>query len=89
MPLMDSINGIFEIVGGLFVLCNVRRLYRDKKVRGVSIVAVGFFTVWGLWNLIYYPALDQWTSALGAGGVASASTVWMAQIAYYKMKKKS
>ncbi|MCP4541727.1 MAG: hypothetical protein GY832_31735 [Chloroflexi bacterium] len=85
---MDPINGIFEVVGGLFVLLNVVRLHRDKKVRGVSPVAVGFFTVWGWFNLIYYPALGQWYSSLGAGGVAIANTTWLALMVYYTVKER-
>ena len=85
---MDSINGIFESVGCVFVLLNVLRLFHDKQVRGVSMIAVGFFTVWGFWNLAYYPSLSQWASALGAGGVAAANTIWLLQIMYYKRRER-
>jgi len=85
---MDNINGAFEMAGGAFVALNVLRLHRDKNVRGVSMVTVAFFTVWGAWNLIYYPALDQWWSALGASSVAIMNTVWLGQIIYYTRKEK-
>jgi len=85
---MDSINGVFETVGGVFILLNVIRLYRDKKVRGVSPTAVGFFTVWGFWNLAYYPSLSQWASAIGAGGVALVNTVWLGQLIYYSYRER-
>ena len=85
---MDNVNGLFETVGGAFVLLNVLRLYRDKKVRGVSPATVAFFTVWGFWNLVYYPALDQWWSALGASSVALVNTIWLGQMIYYISKEK-
>ena len=85
---MDNINGAFEIVGGVFVAMNVLRLHSDKNVRGVSMVAVSFFTVWGIWNLAYYPALDQWWSALGASSVALMNMVWLGQMVYYTRKEK-
>jgi hypothetical protein len=34
--MMDFINGLFEIVGGLFVLNHARVLYKDKLVAGVT-----------------------------------------------------
>lgn len=84
----DNMNGVFELVGGVFVSCNVWRLYHDKKVRGVSMVAIAFFATWGCWNLYYYPSLDQWWSAVGALPVALATTFWLAQMIYYTRKEK-
>ena len=86
--MMDVLNSCFEFTGGLFVLLNCIRLHRDKQVRGISLMAVGFFTVWGFFNLAYYPSLSQWASALGAGGVAAANTIWLLQIMYYKRRER-
>ena len=55
----DLINGLFEALAGLFVLNHCRVLHAHKQARGVSIVSSGFFTLWGVWNLYYYPALNQ------------------------------
>jgi len=85
---LDKVNALFEAAGGMFVAMNVLRLHRDKKVRGVSIVAVSFFTVWGAFNLAYYPALDQRWSALGASSVALMNMVWLGQMVYYIQKEK-
>jgi uncharacterized membrane protein YfcA len=85
---VDGVNGVFELAGGVFILLNVIRLYRDKKVRGVSPVAIGFFTVWGFWNLAYYPSMSQWASAIGAGGVALVNTVWLGQLIYYSVRER-
>jgi len=85
---MDNINGLFEMTGGIFVSLHVLRLYHDKKVRGVSAVAVAFFVMWGWFNLIYYPSLGQWWSTLGASGVAIVNTVWLYLTIYYMRKEK-
>lgn len=85
---MDNINGLFEMVGGAFIFLNVLKLHKDKKVKGVSPVAITFFTVWGFWNLAYYPALGQWWSALGASSVALINMIWLGQIVYYNRKEK-
>jgi len=85
--MVDGINSIFELTGGLFVLLNVIRTYKDKGVRGVSMVAVLYFTLWGMWNLYYYPALGQWYSTIGAVSVAAMNIVWLLQILYYRKVK--
>jgi hypothetical protein len=79
----DQINGLFEVVGGLFALLNVRRVLRDKAVAGVSWVAVGFWSLWGFWNLYYYPHLDQWMSFYGGLMLVGANTTYVALLLYY------
>lgn len=73
----DFINGLFEFAGGFFVWLNCRRIYRDKRVLGVSPVAIGFFTLWGVWNLAYYPSLAQYWSVAGGVSVVAANAVWL------------
>ena len=55
----DLVNGAFEMLGGFFILLSIIRLWRDKKVRGVSVVHVAFFWLWGVWNVYFYPSLGQ------------------------------
>lgn len=59
MPSHDLINAAFEGLAGLMVANHCRVLLRERCVRGVSLLAVLFFTLWGAWNLYYYPALGQ------------------------------
>lgn len=68
----DLINGSFEILGGLFILNHCRVVLKDKRVAGVSVVSVAFFTAWGFWNLYYYPSLNQWWSFAGGCVVVAA-----------------
>ena len=65
MILADAVNGAFEVLGGLFILNLCRIVWNDKAVAGVSIVSIIFFTGWGVWNLFYYPTLNQWWSFYG------------------------
>jgi len=89
MIIQDLINSLFELSAGFFLWNNVRVLYRDKKVRGISILSIGVFTIWGYWNLYYYPFLDQWLSFLGGMLVVFANTVWVyLAIRYTREKKK-
>jgi ABC-type transport system involved in cytochrome c biogenesis permease subunit len=80
---IDVVNGAFELSGGLFLFLNVLRLLRDKKVSGVSLAPVIFFSVWGLWNLYYYPSLGQWCSLVGGVTVVIMNTVWVGLALYY------
>lgn len=82
----DLINGLFEFTGAIMLSRNVVQLHRDKMVKGVHWNATAFFTSWGLWNLYYYPALDQWWSFAGGLAIVSVNAVWLAQTFYYLRK---
>jgi hypothetical protein len=75
--LPDAINGGFEFFGGAVNWLNVRRLVIDKQLRGVSKIPAIVFTSWGVWNLYYYPYLDQWVSFTGGLVIVAANVVWV------------
>lgn len=84
----DVINGAFEFAGGFAIALSVRQLYRDKIVRGVSWPHTAFFTAWGLWNLFYYPSLDQMLSFAGGMWLVAVNATWLLQILYYSRKEQ-
>ena len=73
----DILNGIFEFSAGFFVYLHCVQVKKDRMVKGVNFAAVVFFTIWGLWNLYYYPSLGQWWSLLGSLGIVSVKTYWV------------
>lgn len=77
MQLPDLVNGSFELVGGFFLWKNVRQLLKDKEVKGVHWGPTMFFFLWGLWNLFYYPHLDQWFSFVGGLNIVVANGMWV------------
>lgn len=85
--LPDLINGMYEAGGGFMQLLNVKALYKDKKVIGVSIVPSAFFTSWGIWNLFYYPHLGQWLSFAGGLVLVLVNVAWVCMAIYYARKK--
>jgi len=85
----DWLNGTFEFLGGLFITFSCIKLYRDKKVRGVSFIHVAYFTAWGYWNIHYYPHLGQWVSFAGGLGVVLTNTVWLGMLIYYLRKEQN
>jgi len=44
----DFINGIYELSGSIFIFLHCYKLLKDKKVRGVSLIAIIFFASWGM-----------------------------------------
>jgi hypothetical protein len=88
MTFPDLANGILESLGGFFIALSCAKLYREKIVRGVSWIHVSFFSVWGVWNLYYYPHLDQWLSFFGGTLLFTMQFVWLCQIVYYNWRNK-
>ena len=82
----DLINGSMELVGSYFTWMNAYRLFKDRCVKGVYWPATVFFTLWGLWNLYYYPALHQWFSFTGGAVLVSGNVVWVAMAFKWKNK---
>jgi len=84
----DLFNGLFELFGGILYLLNIKILLRDKKVQGISLLPTVFFTSWGLWNLFYYPSLDQWFSFFGGIVLVLVNAIWLLLALYYTRKQK-
>ncbi len=77
MSVPDFVNGTLELVGGVMLWANVQRLRRDRQIRGVDWRVTAFFMIWGVWNLFYYPNLDQWASFVGTLFLCSANAFWL------------
>ena len=80
----DLINGGFELFAGAFVVLNCLQVMKDKQVKGVNILAVTFFTLWGFWNLYYYPSLNQWWSFVGGISIVGANSWWVYLLLKYR-----
>lgn len=83
----DLINGSFELLAGLFVLNHCRVLHAHKQTRGVSIISAAFFTLWGFWNLYYYPALNQPLSFYGGLFVVAANAFYVGMMLRYRNRR--
>ncbi len=88
MQAPDVINGIFELVGSVMCWLNVYKIIQDKRVEGVYWSVSAFFSVWGLWNLYYYPTLGQWASFAGGIFLAAGNITWtLLAIKYSRLNK--
>lgn len=83
----DAINAGLELGGAYFTWMNARQLYKDKEIKGVYWPTWVFFSVWGLWNLYYYPSLDQWLSFYAGIVLIAGNLAWVymaVKLRYFK-----
>jgi len=85
---VDTINGLFELVGGIICWLNVRKLLIDKSIKGVHWGVQAFFSVWGVWNLYYYPSLGQWCSFWGGVFLMTGNAIWTVLAIHYIRKER-
>lgn len=88
MSLPDLITGGFELVGAFFTWRNFLQLRRDRRFAGVYWPATAFFAAWGLWNLLYYPALAQWASFAGGVALVAGNVAWVGLALKLKRKER-
>lgn len=89
MQTFDLINGGFELCGAYFTWRNFAAYRRDRELAGVYWPTTAFFTVWGLWNLVYYPALGQELSFLGGLALVAGNLAWLAYVLWDKLMRKA
>lgn len=42
------------------------------------------FTLWGVWNIYYYPSLNQWCSFAGGLVIVAANALWVGLMLRYR-----
>lgn len=83
----DLINGLFEFLGGCAIDLSCLALWRSKKSLGVSWIHFAYFLGWGVWNLYFYPSLDQWWSFWGGVWVVRANLTYLLMLLYYRVPR--
>ena len=73
----DLINASIELGGAYFTWRNYLELRQARELRGVSWPTMAFFTAWGIWNLVYYPAIGQWASFAAGIVLAAGNLAWV------------
>ena len=73
------------------ILNHCRVILKDKTIKGVSVLSNIFFLSWGIWNLYYYPHLDQFWSFVGGAFLVSCNMLYVGLMIYYSKfsRKKS
>jgi hypothetical protein len=86
--LNDIINSCFEFGGAIVIWINIYKLYKDKEIKGVFWPVWIFYAIWGLWNLHYYPSLNQMFSFYAGICLVIGNIIWVIQAFYYSTKTK-
>lgn len=82
--MQDTINGMFELIGAPFIFLSIMKVYSTKSSKGVNWMHPTYFTAWGVWNLYYYPWLEQWTSFWGCVAITIANIIWVFGLIKYR-----
>jgi hypothetical protein len=82
----DHINAAFEGAAAIILWLNVRRLWRDRELKGVSVLPTCLYFVWCIWNLYYYAHLDQMLSWWAGWGVGAANLSWVCLALWFRRK---
>jgi hypothetical protein len=77
LHLLDFLNSIFEYVAGGMIFLNIAAILRDKKVNGMSLFAVSYFSALGLFNMFYYWELHQMISFSAGTAVAIGDIIYL------------
>ncbi len=88
----DYINALFQLIGSYFTWMNALILYQEKQLKGVYWPTWLFFSVWGGWNLFYYPSLDQMASFYAGILLVSGNIAWVVlaiKYTYFRVKHGS
>jgi hypothetical protein len=80
----DQLNAGFEALAALLIWLNVADVWKKKATAGIHWIPLSLFTIWGYWNLFYYPHLGQWWSFAAAGFVAVANSAWLWLVVKYR-----
>ncbi len=83
MTTHDAINAVFEGGGAIFLCLNVRRLLKDRSVKGVSLLTTSWWTAWGFWNVYFYAAVSCAASFWAGLAVVCVNAVWLCLALHY------
>ena len=83
MDYNDLINGLFETGGAFAILVSILKIYRNKSAQGIHWFYLAFFSSWGVWNIYYYPSLDQWFSFAAGVVLCTLNIVYLVLVIKY------
>jgi hypothetical protein len=84
----DYGNTLFEAIGSIMAWLNVKALYKDNEIKGVYWPIYIFYSVWGYWNLYYYPSVNCWGSFVAGIILALGNTAWVVVAVRLYLKNK-
>jgi hypothetical protein len=74
---LDAVNAVFELGGAMVLTRNVRALWRDRRIAGVTLLPTLWFQLFGAWNLYFYYQIGQRLSSVAGMSVFAVNTAWL------------
>lgn len=79
----DVVNSGLELLAVLAVATSMRKLARDRRIRGISTSHISYALLSACWFVYYYAHLDQWWSFAAALLYWLATGAWVTMMLYY------
>jgi hypothetical protein len=79
------------ILSALFIACalvcflNVRRLWIDKSVVGVSLIPTVVFITTNVFEIVYFTRLDDMLPVIGASLMLIVNVAWLGLAIFYRI----
>ena len=86
---LDQFNSLFPIVASIAVMMNIRRLYRDKIVKGIHPFSPLIGYTGQISGTILLYSLGQYYSAAAGVWYTLLSFTWYSMMIYYNFIKKN
>jgi predicted double-glycine peptidase len=86
--LVDITNSAFEFFGLFIIIYNCIVLYKDKEIKGISILSGIYFFIWSTWNLFYYLSINHLFSLIIGILISIANITWAILAIHSKFKTR-
>lgn len=80
---IDQVNAALELIPAAMVWNNVRRIRKDKEVKGISLKTTACFCLLGAWYINYYGQMNQPWSMAAQGVFVLGNWLWFGHALYY------
>lgn len=81
---LDIISTVFEVVTAVGTWADVKRLYKDRGVAGVSLPATLFRTLGGVWAWYLMFRLELWLTVAVGGVWFLGAVTWLCLATYFR-----
>ena len=85
----DLIMAAFQVGSCLFLLLSIFTIFRDRELKGVSVWMIAYFTLWTMYGIFTWYALDQFWSYLTSIMMSILYVIWLALAIFVKTVNKS
>jgi hypothetical protein len=80
---IDAVNASLRAGSIVFLVLNCVKIYRDRRIAGVSVWPTLYAGCVACWSAAYYSWLDQWRSSLVMFGHGVVELAWVAMVAWF------